>query len=271
MKIENRVSFWAISAGVLLMVLSGCASNPYPVSVENTAKDYTEMAWDALEAEDYEKAIEYSTVAINNNMKLAESYYVRGAAYRSNHEPELAVKDLSTAIDFRTNELGSVSVKNSPALTKSTLETMSFSYYMRAWAYVDLGDNFKAREDAEEALRLRPGFQDLVELLEILRGMVWAWEWKGVDPIEQDKSYTFIFNQDLENLSGKYEARQGQHGFIGRFDCYFDSNSIDVELDDGTSELYHVSFYDGDEGSFVISNWGNSGNDLVLRRDEEHF
>jgi tetratricopeptide (TPR) repeat protein len=269
MKIENRVGFWAISAGVLLMVLSGCASNPYPVSVENTAKDYTEMAWDALDAKDYEKAIEYSSTAINNNMKLAESYYIRGAAYRRNHEPELAVKDLSMAIDLDTNRFSSIDVKNFPTLAQSTQRSMSFAYYVRARAYGDLDDYFKSREDAEEALRLNPGFQDPVELLEILKDFIHAWEWKGVDPIEPDKSYTFIFNQDLENLSGKYKTRQGQRSFIGRFECYFDSDSIDVELDDGTSSICQVLFYN--DGSFIIYNWRNSGKDLVLWRDEEYF
>lgn len=255
MKMLQRL-FSIFAAGLVFTLLSGCVSQPFYASGGSTA-DYTEMAWDALEAENLDRAIDYSGRAINQNKKLAESYLVRGIAYYRKEDYNRAIQELSMSIKVESyNDL---------------------PYYFRAEAYCNIGNFNQGRKDYEAALKHLVVFDDfsenlyheLVEVLDILKDMFWAWEWSGPDPVEKDTSYTFVF---MEDRTGNYTVyRNGrQVGNQMRFE--WDESFITVELSNGSHKQYPFlePVNDGEHvvtAQFIIDNWNGSGKKLILHSD----
>jgi len=123
--------FLIIATCLIFSLSSSCATQSNNVSSDTA--DYTNMAWDALIAGNYDRTIDYSSRAISQNKKLAESYLVRGMGYQGKKDYNRAIQDLSMSISIE-----SINVT---------------AYYVRAQVYGDMGNWNQARKDYETAFK----------------------------------------------------------------------------------------------------------------------
>jgi len=241
--------FLIIVTCLIFSLSSGCVTQSNNVPSDTT--DYTNMAWDALNAGNYDRAIDYSSRAISQNNKIAESYMVRGWAYAANGNYARALQDLSMSISLEGNK--------------------PLPYIFRGEANQGLGNFFQAREDYQKGIELlvvvddasRTMFDDLIEALDDLKDIFWAWEWIGIDPVESSMSYKFIF---MEDFTGSYTVYRSGYEIVNsmrQFKC--DDDFITVDLGNGNYKQYPLSiFKPSDKYEFIIDNWNDSGKKLIL-------
>ncbi|HEV3146609.1 MAG TPA: tetratricopeptide repeat protein [Gemmataceae bacterium] len=95
---------------------------------------------DALDKEDYDRAIALFTQAIERNGRNAQAYYYRASAYASNEEDDKAMADVNKAIELD--------------------QTHDGAYTLRGWLYGQKDDFNHAIEDCSHAIRLNPKSAD---------------------------------------------------------------------------------------------------------------
>ncbi len=119
---------------------------------ENPTENLTAYEWfskgkEADTLEDYDKAIEYLTKAIEVDDHFKEAYYFRGIAYYENDNSEQAIKDYDRAIELDP---------------KPPAE----AHVLRGMAYNKKGNYEQAIKDYDKAIELNPKLADSTLIIE---------------------------------------------------------------------------------------------------------
>lgn len=147
---------------------------PYTESTYSALIDFGESAIEKEEKEEYEKALEYSSRAIQKDPNRIQAYNLRGRAYTSLERYDRALEDFAEAekIDpddaetyFNRGYLHQQQDRYSDAINDydkatSKKEDYGEAYYRRGRIKYDLDEMEEALEDFTEAIRSKPDYFD---------------------------------------------------------------------------------------------------------------
>jgi len=100
--------------------------------------------------------------------------------------------------------------------------------------------------------------------------MLWAWEWSGSDPVENNVSYTFIFMNDG---TGSYTVYRSGRQVGSTMSFKWNAYTITIELSNGNQKQYLWDMVDVNNDDYVaaarviISDWNDNGKTLILQSD----
>jgi tetratricopeptide (TPR) repeat protein len=141
-----------VAASVLLLVLlmvtvavsaQDAEQAPDQLLPEPVALEFYNRAREAINGEDYERAVLDLSTFILLNPTDGRAYYLRAASYATLGHADIAIDDLDHAVKF----------------TDSLPDLQSASYSLRATLYAESGRNQEALDDLGEAVALTPNIE----------------------------------------------------------------------------------------------------------------
>jgi tetratricopeptide (TPR) repeat protein len=112
------------------------------ISIKSFGQNYNfDQGVKAFKENDYETAIKYFDIAIEDNPKEPISYYYRSIIYKTYEQYSYALRDITSSIKLISNK---------------EKELLSGAYQLRATIYFSIENNEKCFEDFNSAIKLTP-------------------------------------------------------------------------------------------------------------------
>jgi tetratricopeptide (TPR) repeat protein len=138
---------------------------------------YLKRAQLLIELRDWAGVVEECNRGLSVKENQADSYYLRGLAYRKLNEHQLALRDLKRAVeleeDFVNAHLGIASLYLEFGMFKEAIASYNqairygpenaYLYQQRGLAYQYAGQQAQAEKDFEQARRLNPTFKEVAQ------------------------------------------------------------------------------------------------------------
>ena len=162
------------------------------------------------QGDDYDRAIEDYTKAMELNPNLAEAHHNRGVTYGKKEEYDLAIGDFNRAIELNPN--------------------LAEAYYNRGGAYVRIGNYEYAITDCTKAIELNPNDAE-------------AYNNRGVAHSKKEEYDRAIedFDEAIEmnpNLAGAYNNRGFAHSKTDKCDLAMEGFNKAIELNPNLAQTY---------------------------------
>ena len=222
-----------------------------------------------VKREEYEKAIEHYTNAINVKPDFAEAYNNRGVAYRSIGDFEAAIEDYTKAIDLDPEYANAYNNRGNAYLNIGNFETAiqdytkaidlkpedASAYNSRGLAYAVKSDFDAAIKDYNKAIDLKPEDADVY----CNRGLAYA--------VKSDfdaaiKDYNKAIDLDPEDARF-YNNRGVAYRNIGDFEAAIQDFSKAINLDPEDAGVYS----NRGKAWLHLKEWQKAKSDLTTAKD----